>query len=71
MNKVKLARLEQGITQKELAEKSGVTERTIINIENNKIPTLKTALRISESLNKTVNELFNDLHFTEIVFEKE
>lgn len=71
MNKVKETRINQGITQKELAELSNVTERTIINIENNKIPTLKTALQISKALNKSVNYLFQDLHFTEIVFEKE
>ena len=35
-DKIKTARSENGITQKELAEKTGLTERTIQRIENTK-----------------------------------
>ena len=36
-DKIKAARTQEGITQKELAEKTGLTERTIQRIENHEV----------------------------------
>ena len=57
--RLKEARIEKGLTQKELAEKSNKSERQIIRIENGKgNPTIKTLKDIAKALNVTVGELF-------------
>lgn len=58
-NKVKLARVEKGLTQEELAELVGVTRQTIILIEAGKYnPTLKLCLMLSKITGKSLDELF-------------
>ena len=58
-NRFKLARVENNLTQAELAEKVGVTRQTISLIENGKYnPTLNLCLAIARVLNKTLDELF-------------
>lgn len=58
-NKVKLARVENNLSQNELAELSGVSRQTISAIENSKfIPTAKTALILCIILNKKFEEIF-------------
>ena len=58
-NKVKLARVEVGLTQQQLAEKIGVTRQTISLIEKGKYnPTLKLCLDICYAVNKTLDEVF-------------
>ena len=58
-NRFKLARVENNLTQAELAEKVGVTRQTIGLIENGKYnPTLNLCLAIARVLNKTLDELF-------------
>ena len=58
-NRFKLARVENNLTQAELAEKVGVTRQTISLIENGKYnPTLNLCLAIARVLNKTLNDLF-------------
>ncbi|WP_294378209.1 helix-turn-helix transcriptional regulator [uncultured Clostridium sp.] len=57
---VKIARIKENITQKELAELVGTSNVTIVKIEkgnydNVKLSTLK---KIAEVLNSTVQELF-------------
>ena len=55
----KLARVENDLTQAELADKVGVTRQTIGLIENGKYnPTLNLCLVIARVLNKTLDELF-------------
>ena len=55
----KLARVENNLTQAELAEKVEVTRQTIGLIENGKYnPSLNLCIAIAKTLNKTLNELF-------------
>ena len=50
-DKIKAARSQKGITQKELAEKTGLTERTIQRIENHEVePSVYSLNKISEIL---------------------
>ena len=50
-DKIKAARSQKGITKKELAEKIGLTERTIQRIENNEVePSVYSLNKISEIL---------------------
>lgn len=50
-DKIKAARTQKGITQKELAEKTGLTERTIQRIENHEVePSVYSLNKISEIL---------------------
>ena len=58
-NRVKLARVQIGLTQQQLAEKVGVTRQTISLIEKGKYnPSLKLCLEICYAVNKTLDELF-------------
>lgn len=53
------ARIAKNMTQRELAEKTGLHRNTIARIENGKrMPTLKTCLLIAEALGSTVGDLF-------------
>ncbi|WP_245680554.1 helix-turn-helix transcriptional regulator [Bacillus marinisedimentorum] len=57
--KLKLARIEQDLTQEQLAEKVGVTRQTIGLIEARKYnPTLQLCISICKVLGKTLDELF-------------
>ena len=57
--KLKLARVENNLTQAELAEKVGVTRQTIGLIENGGYnPTLNLCIAIAKALDKTLNDLF-------------
>mgnify|MGYP000211449017 CR=1 FL=1 len=50
-DKIKSARTQKGITQKELAEETGLTERTIQRIENHEVePSVYSLNKISEIL---------------------
>lgn len=58
-NKVKIARVEVGLTQQQLAEKIDVTRQTISLIEKGKYnPTLKLCLDICYAVNKSLDEVF-------------
>lgn len=57
--KLRLARVEHGYSQSDLAEAIGVTRQTIGLIELGKYnPTLKLCLAICWELEKTLDELF-------------
>ncbi|MBN1150832.1 helix-turn-helix transcriptional regulator [candidate division WOR-3 bacterium] len=60
INKIKLFRLiKDDMTQRELAEKAGVTRQTIIAIEKGSFnPSVKLALKISKILEADVESLF-------------
>ncbi|MEK5530365.1 transcriptional regulator [Viridibacillus sp. FSL H7-0596] len=59
VNKIKLARMEKGLTQSQLAEAVGVTRQTIGLIEKNAYnPSLQLCLAIAKKLNNTLNDLF-------------
>ena len=57
--KVKLARVENDLTQADLGKKVGCTRQTIGLIEADKFnPSLKVCLAIAKVLNKTLDDLF-------------
>jgi putative transcriptional regulator len=58
-NRVKLARVEKGLTQEQLADLVGVTRQTIIMIEGGRYnPTLKLCLMLKKVTGKSLDELF-------------
>ncbi len=58
-NRVKLARVEKGFTQEQLADLVGVTRQTIGLIEAGKYnPTLKLCLMLAKVTDKSLDELF-------------
>lgn len=59
VSKVKLARIEAGLTQQQLAERVGVTRQTIGLIEKGEYnPSLNLCLEICYTVNKTLDQLF-------------
>lgn len=59
VNKVKIARVQAGLTQQELAENIGVTRQTISLIEKDKYnPSLRLCLEICYEVGKSLDELF-------------
>ncbi|AZP92790.1 Transcriptional repressor [Enterococcus mundtii 1A] len=57
--RMKLARLENDLSQEELAQRVGVTRQTIGLIEAGKYnPTLKLCQAICHELNQTLDDLF-------------
>ncbi len=59
--KLKLARVEKGLSQQELADLVGATRQTIGLIEKGKYnPSLNLCIRIAKNLNKTLNNIFWD-----------
>lgn len=59
LSKVKLKRMEEELTQMELAKAVGVTRQTIGLIESGKYnPTLSLCLNICKALNTTLDTLF-------------
>ena len=58
-NQIRDRRRELGLSQKELAERCGVSRQTVNAIENDKYdPTLSLAFRRAKELQLTVDELF-------------
>lgn len=57
--RMKVARIERGWTQQELADRIGATRQTIGLIEKGEYnPTLALCIRIAKALNRTLNQLF-------------
>lgn len=57
--KLKIARVENGLSQQELADKVGVTRQTIGLIEKGKYnPTINLCIKIVKALNKTLDNIF-------------
>ena len=58
-NRLKLARIERGLTQSQLADKAGVTRQTIGLIEAGGYnPTLNLCIQLARVTGKTLDELF-------------
>lgn len=59
-NSIRRLRFDAGeMTQKELAERTGVTRQTILAIENGKYaPTLELAFKIARTFGVTVEDVF-------------
>lgn len=60
---IKKFRLEQNLTQQDLADLTGLSREYICDIENEKRkkhPTVAVLGRIAEALNKTLSDLFKD-----------
>ncbi|MEK4948076.1 MULTISPECIES: helix-turn-helix transcriptional regulator [Carnobacterium] len=59
INKVKEKRKEQHLTQKDLANKVGVTRKTILSLEKGSyIPSLLLAMDLASALNIKIDQLF-------------
>ena len=57
--RMKVARVEKGWTQQDLADRIGATRQTIGLIEKGEYnPTLALCVRIAKALNRTLNQLF-------------
>jgi putative transcriptional regulator len=57
--KLKLARVEKGLSQQDLADLVNATRQTIGLIEKGKYnPSLKLCIKIAKTLDKTLNDLF-------------
>jgi len=57
--KLKLARVEKGLSQQELADEVGATRQTIGLIEKGKYnPSINLCIKIARTLNRTLNDLF-------------
>ena len=57
--KLRLARVEKGLSQQELADQVQVARQTVGLIENGKYnPTLSLCTRIARALDKTLDDLF-------------
>ena len=58
-NRLKDKRAELGLTQAELAERVGVTRKTVNTVENGVFtPSATLAIKLSQALNVPVEELF-------------
>ena len=58
-NRLKLARVERGLSQEQLAVQAGVTRQTISSIETGQyVPSTLLAFVLAKRLDKTVHELF-------------
>jgi len=61
--KLKLLRIQAGLTLEELAQKSGLTRSYVSKLERGvSMPSIGTALRICKALNVNVEELFAESH---------
>ena len=59
INKVREKRKEQHLTQKDLANKVGVTRKTILSLEKGSyIPSLLLAMDLASALNIKIDQLF-------------
>lgn len=59
-NRVAEIRIEQGLTQENLAEKSKISRVALSAIENGTVPNGDTMIKISKALNKKVEDVFYD-----------
>ena len=60
-NKIKELRIQEGLTQEELADKTGLSTRTIQRIENGEVdPRIYTLTTIAEALNVEYQELIRE-----------
>lgn len=58
-NRIKEKRAELGLTQAELAERVGVTRKTVNTVENGVfVPSALLAMKLAEALSVPVEELF-------------
>ena len=56
---MKLARVEKGLSQQQLAELVGATRQTVGLIEKGKYnPSLNLCIKIAKNLDRTLNDLF-------------
>jgi putative transcriptional regulator len=59
-NRLKERRTELGLTQAELAERVGVTRKTVNTVENGVfVPSTILALKLARALDRSVEELFS------------
>lgn len=57
--KMKLKRIEMGYTQRDLAEKTGLSRASIVQIERGtQVPSIETAEKIASALKTTLEKIF-------------
>jgi putative transcriptional regulator len=62
-SKIKIARIENNLTQEELGKLVGITRQTISLIESGKYnPSINLCIKICNTLGKTLNDLFGEVH---------
>jgi putative transcriptional regulator len=60
-SRLKLARMQAGLSQEGLARKCGISRETVRKIETNKLnPSIYICNKIAINLNMTIDELFKD-----------
>ncbi|MFC4619797.1 helix-turn-helix transcriptional regulator [Camelliibacillus cellulosilyticus] len=58
-NRLAVIRIEKSLSQKELAERVGVSRQTIVSLEKNRYnPSLKLAFEIADVLGVDIHEVF-------------
>jgi len=58
---VKSARRRRFMTQEQLAKSAGISQRTLVNIENNRVePHFSTVLKLAKALEVNPTELVNE-----------
>jgi transcriptional regulator with XRE-family HTH domain len=57
-NALREVRRLQGLSRRELAERAGVTAKTVQNLEGGSVPRLTTAMRLAEALGTSVATLW-------------
>lgn len=67
-NRIKIYRIESGLTRKQLAKKVGVNFQTIGYLERGDFnPSLELAFKLSGVFGVNINELFSVTPFTKII----
>ena len=67
--RLKAQRKRYGLSQRQLAEKAGLTHGTVSFIERNKIsPSIGTLRQILDSISMTLSDFFSDHHDEEVDF---
>jgi putative transcriptional regulator len=63
INKVRVLRAENELTQEQLADKLGVTRQTVIAIESGRyLPSLPLAFKIADLFKVKIEDIFNEKH---------
>lgn len=71
-NVIKLARKKNGLSQEQLAEKVGMTDKNLSNIENGKqFPQVNNFIRIMDELNLTIENFGSRKKFNQIQEDNE
>lgn len=69
--KIRNIRKQQKITQKRLAEKAGIANTTLCDIEKDRMtPSIKILVKIFTALNEPITNIFLDTNYENIVIKE-